>query len=67
MLNFLTVTQTLCHYIGNFVAGITYSGFQAEENAQHEFLVLTFSILIFLFLLYFALKLVAKFLKRILT
>jgi hypothetical protein len=67
MLNFLTVTQTLCHYLGNFVAGIVYNGFQAEENEQHEFLVLAFSILVILFLLYFVLKLALKLWKRFLN
>ena len=67
MLNFLTVTQKICQYVEYFVAQIIYTGFQVERNEQHQFLVLVFSILIFLFLLYFAGKTIAKFLKRLLN
>ena len=67
MLNFLTVTQNICRWVEYFVSWIIYTGFQAAENEQHEFLVLAFSILTFLFLLYFLFKLAFKFLKRILN
>jgi len=67
MKSFLTVTQKICQYVEYFVAGIIYTGFQAEKNDPHQFLVLAFSILIILFLLYLACKLVLKLLKRLLN